>query len=575
MAVQPAEFTSASDSATPSSSARYTPVSDRTDDGPSYSHSRRPEKGSLRVQTDFGSADNTDLSEVFSDEDESYNGYNSGPELRENKPPRTGSSLEYSAAEESEVVKKFDRKLVPFLALLYLLSFLDRSNIGNAKIAGLTNDLDIPSWKYEWLLTAFYITYVLFEWMTLMYRLVPPHIYVSLCVCGWGLVASFQSLATSFGGMLILRILLGATEAAFGPGVPFYLSLFYKREELAFRIALFISAAPLATSFASTLAWVIVKLSHDGPIAPWRTLFLVEGFPSVVVAVFAWALIPDSPEKAHFLAPRERMVAELRLQRNRKAGTYQDPQKRKFNWQEVKKTLADPKAYITAFMFFSCNIAFSSMPVFLPTIIQDMGYSSLASQALSAPPFLVAFVVVLVTTYFSDRNRTRSPYIITHALLSSTSYLAIAATGHFHTHLSTKTHVVIRYLCVYPATSGFFSAISLILAWTMDNRVANEGKGTSVAILNIIGQCGPLLGTRLYPESDGPWYIRGMAVCSFFMLLVAVLAFALRIILHRANRAGSGDGMEIEMETHGEEREILMGDHGVDHVQEERFTYLL
>jgi len=128
MAVQPAEFTSASDSATPSSSARYTPVSDRTDDGPSYSHSRRPEKGSLRVQTDFGSADNTDISEIFSDGDESYNGYNSAPEIRENKPPRTGSSLEYSAAEESEVVKKFDRKLVPFLALLYLLSFLDRSS---------------------------------------------------------------------------------------------------------------------------------------------------------------------------------------------------------------------------------------------------------------------------------------------------------------------------------------------------------------------------------------------------------------------------------------------------------------
>ena len=204
-----------------------------------------------------------------------------------------------------------------------------------------------------------------------------------------------------------------------------------------------------------------------------------------------------------------------------------------------------------------------------------MGYSSLASQALSAPPFLVAFVVVLVTTYFSDRNRTRSPYLIIHALLSSISYLAIAATGHFHTHFSTKTHVVIRYLCIYPATSGFFSAISLILAWTMDNRVANEGKGTSVAILNLIGQCGPLLGTRLYPESDGPWYVRGMVVCSFFMLLVAFLAFGLRIILQRANRAGTGDGMDIEMETRGEEREVLMGDHGAEHIQEQRFTYLL
>ena len=186
--------------------------------------------------------------------------------------------------------------------------------------------------------------------MTLMYRLVPPHIYVSLCVCGWGLVVSFQSLTTSFSGMLVLRILLGITEAAFGPGVPFYLSLFYKREELAFRIALFISAAPLASSFASTLAWMIVKLSRDGPIAPWRMLFLVEGFPSVVVAVFAWAVVPDSPGKARFLAPRQRMVARLRLGDGRKEGVY-DESRGRFDWKEVRRTLLDPKAYITAVSF--------------------------------------------------------------------------------------------------------------------------------------------------------------------------------------------------------------------------------
>ena len=226
--------------------------------------------------------------------------------------------------------------------------------------------------------------------MTLMYRLVPPHIYVSLCVFGWGVVASLQSVATSFGGMVVLRILLGITEAAFGPGVPFYLSLFYKREELAFRIALFISAAPLASSFASSLAWVIVRLSRDGPIAPWRTLFLVEGFPSVIVAVFAWALIPDSPEKARFLVPRQRMVAHRRLGQGPRSEYFHEPRRQKFNWGEVRKTLSDPKAYITAvsllssvfvctlyvlltvqFMFFSCNVAFSSMPVFLPTIIQE------------------------------------------------------------------------------------------------------------------------------------------------------------------------------------------------------------
>jgi MFS family permease len=159
-------------------------------------------------------------------------------------------------------------------------------------------------------------------------------------------VASFQSLATSFEGLVILRALLGITEAAFGPGVPFYLSLFYQRDELAFRNGLFISAAPLATSFASSLAWFIVKVSSDGPISPWRALFLVEGFPSVIVAVFAWVLIPDSPGRARFLTRRQRVVARLRMEHGQT--DYRQSSSKSFNWREIAKTAADPKAYMAA-----------------------------------------------------------------------------------------------------------------------------------------------------------------------------------------------------------------------------------
>lgn len=189
-----------------------------------------------------------------------------------------------------------------------------------------------------------------------------------------------------------------------------------------------------------------------------------------------------------------------------------------------------------------------------------MGYSALTSQALSAPPYLVAFAVVLVTAYLSDRNRSRSPYLIMHALLSSLAYFAISATGYFHSYLTPEVHVLIRYLCVFPATSGFFSAITLIITWTMDNRVAKEGKGASVAILNVVGQCGPLLGTRLYPDSDGPWYVRGMAVCSFFMILVAILAVVLRVILRRSNSAAEQEPRNVGLGVGGvEEGERLMG----------------
>jgi MFS family permease len=297
----------------------------------------------------------------------------SEPDYRDTPQHAVSFATLYTSKEEKRVVKRLDRRLVLFLAFLYLLSFLDRSSewmvlfelfrleacdverlifcfssldIGNARIAGLADDLRLSSSQYEWLLTMFYITYIVFEWMTLMYRLVPPHIYISLCVCSWGLIASFQSLATSFWVLVILRALLGIAEAAFGPGVPFYLSLFYKREELALRIGFFISAAPLASSFAGSLAWLIVKLSSNGPIAPWRVLFLVEGFPSVIAAVFAWMIIPDTPESARFLTQREGKVAKIRLQHAAVRGY--ESMDQAFNWGAVREALSDPKSYITA-----------------------------------------------------------------------------------------------------------------------------------------------------------------------------------------------------------------------------------
>ena len=230
---------------------------------------------------------------------------------------------------------------------------------------------------------------------------------VAVCVASWALIASLQSLAFSFPSLLALRAALGIGEAAF-VGVPFYMSFFYKRDELAFRTGLFISAAPLATSFASSLAWVIINLGTKIPIASWRLLFLVEGFPSIIVAVFVFLYIPDNPQSARYLTPRERRVAQLRLRKD-KSNQDKDNGKRGLQWREIARTLIDPKSYLTALMFFCANVAFSSLPVFLPTIIEEMGYTALQSQALSAPPYLVAFVSVSTPTTSQSESQPSYP----------------------------------------------------------------------------------------------------------------------------------------------------------------------
>jgi MFS family permease len=437
----------------------------------------------------------------------------------------------YSVEEENRVKAKLDTRLVLFVAGLYLISFLDRSNIGNARLAGLVDDLHLSSNDYEWLLTSFYLMYILFEWMTICYQIFPAHIYISCCVCAWGVVASLQAIVTNFPTLVALRALLGIGEAAF-VGVPIYLSRFFRPEELAFRTGIFIAAAPLATSFASSLAWAIMSLGDvAGGIAKWRLLFLVEGFPACLIAIWAWDWLPDGPEEIWWLTPREQEIAALRMRSEvRSSSTSSARHKQPFQWSHITQTLSDPKAWLAATIFFACNVAFSSMPVFLPTIVSAMGFSARVSQGLSAPPFLFAFVVVLATAVLSDRMRDRSRLLMAHACLAALGYATLILPG-----IGLDFGPVIRYMAVFPICAGFFSAVTLLITWTVNNQRSDEGKGAGVALLNVIGQMGPLLGTRLYPDREGPFYLRGMAVCAMAMISAAVLTGLLRVLLKRDN----------------------------------------
>lgn len=175
-----------------------------------------------------------------------------------------------------------------------------------------------------------------------------------------------------------------------------------------------------------------------------------------------------------------------------------------------------------------------------------MGWSSLWSQALSAPPYLVSFGAVLFTAYVSDKRAARSPYIVLHATMACAGYLIIVLSGLL------GLPAWIRYLGLYPATAGFFSCITLIITWQLNNQDSDSKKGTGIAVLQFIGQCGPLLGTRLFPDEDAPLYGMGMTVCAVFMGIVALLALGLRWFLQRENEkrlklvfeadAGAGDG---------------------------------
>jgi cyanate permease len=177
-------------------------------------------------------------------------------------------------------------------------------------------------------------------------------------------------------------------------------------------------------------------------------------------------------------------------------------------------------------MYFSGNVAFSSLPVFLPKILADMGFSKVNAQGLTAPPFALSTITVIATTYIADRTQQRGIMIAILTAIGGIGYVILA----------TAKSVGARYFGVFLAAMGIFPAIGNVLPWVTNNQGSDSRRGVGIVILNVLGQCGPLLGTAMYPANEGPYYVKGQSVCAAFMFLFCFLALTLRTMLAWKNK---------------------------------------
>ncbi|KAI0468128.1 major facilitator superfamily domain-containing protein [Xylaria cf. heliscus] len=398
-----------------------------------------------------------------------------------------------------------------------MFAALDRGNIGNARIAGLEEDLHLDSSRYQWLINIYYIAYVLSLFGTLLWKVFPPHIIGASVIFGWGLVATVQASAHNWTGLMALRFLLGVFEASFGPGVIYLLSFFYLRHEVGFRCGIFASAAPLASTFAGALAYGIT--SGHSHLANWRLLFLVEGLPTILLAIVTFFFLPDSPEKARFLDPEEKEIVKSRAMHQ--VGMDSNARIGAIRLRDLGAVLIDWKAWLCALMYFSVNVSYSSLPVFLPTILKDMGYTAINAQGLSSPPSFAAFLCALMTTWVGDKTQQRCFVLFLTSVVGGAGYIILA----------TVEPVGVRYFATFLASAGVFSTIPNVLALTLNNQGSDTRRGMSIVLINLLGQTGPFLGTNIFPTRQSPRYVEGMSICAAFMFLSAVLALAQRYLL--------------------------------------------
>ncbi|KAL8904528.1 MAG: hypothetical protein Q9171_007016 [Xanthocarpia ochracea] len=447
------------------------------------------------------------------------------------EPPPDYPGVDTSGVDPKKVLLKMDLHLIPMLALLYLLSFLDRGNIGNARIEGLVESLNMTGPQYNWCLTVFFFTYCAFEVPSnLLLKRLRPSIWLPSIMVAWGTVMTLMGIVQDFKGLLIARIFLGVTEAGLYPGVAYYITMWYCRTEAQFRQAMFFSAASVAGAFSGLLAFAIAKMDGVGGYEGWRWIFILEGILTVVVAIIAFFTIYDFPETAKFLTEPERawVVHRLRYQGSKDSGQMV-AESEHFKWRYVREAFTDWQIYLGLWMYWGIVCPLYGTSLFLPTIIRELGYTSSTAQLLTVPIYITAAILAVIVAWFSDRSGQRSPYIFTCMCVITIGFIiCISASAHGGVPGVVYAGIFIAVCGIYPAFPGN-------VTWISNNLAGSYKRSAGMAIHIGMGNLAGAMASNFYRSSDGPKYILGHALELAFVAVGLCAVVGLRWNYGRIN----------------------------------------
>lgn len=337
-------------------------------------------------------------------------------------------------------------------------------------------------------------------------------------------------------GFFAARFVLGMTESGLFPGVVFYLSMWYRREEQHFRISLFFSAASLAGAFGGVLAWVrksssfllladmmsqgIAHMNGVGGLHGWRWIFILEGMLTVLVSLVAYFFVANYPSTATFLSEKERACVHARLEASNDA-----TRDEAFTWNNVSLALRDPKVWLYGLGFHTMSLPLYTLSLFLPTIIKDLGYTAAQAQLLTVPPYAVATITTLTVAIASERLKLRAPLIMGSASLAAIGYIILLS----------NTKIGVSYFGTILAAAGIYPATAIVLSWPANNVSGQTKRATANAMQISIGNLGAVLGTQLYRSTDGPRYFLGHGFALGYLCANVLVVGTLWAILKAEN----------------------------------------
>ncbi|KAF7357683.1 Retrograde regulation protein 2 [Mycena venus] len=348
---------------------------------------------------------------------------------------------------------KIDLLVMPALIIMYILNYLDRQNIAAAKLAAITTDLKLSAVQYQSCISLLFVGYILMQVPSniLVGKISRPATYICGAMAVWGVVSAATGAVQSFVGLLLCRFFLGFVEAVFFPGALYYLSMFYNRKQYTLRVALLYSGSQLGNAFGGLFAVAILKADGQHGIEGWRWLFIVEGVATVGIALILMLILPNSMATVTGLSTIERDWLAWNFESDQ---GQRDNKDELSGWKAFKMAAVDPKTYLLMGTLHMTYVA-ATVTSFFPSVVSTLGYSRNITYVLTAPPYLLCVVIMIINSIHSDRTQERYWHIVVPLVFTTISNIIAIST------LNTAA----RYVSMMMMPGSFYGATVVILSW--------------------------------------------------------------------------------------------------------------
>ncbi|KAE8234459.1 hypothetical protein CF326_g501 [Tilletia indica] len=465
-----------------------------------------------------------------------------------------GIGGERTGDDERKLVRKIDVAVGVPVFVLFLLSYLDRSNLGNALTSGLMDIDGFPKNGANVATSVFFVTYVVFETPSAMFfQLIGVRRAISAITVAWGITTLCTGFVTSYAGLLATRVVLGACESGFFPIFAVYLTFWYSRSEIGLRTSYLFVAAAVSGAFGGLLAAAIFNIPASSGRPPWAWLYFIEGAVTILAGIASYFILADDFEQAWFLDERERALMRTRDARNEyqsranaplekpgETGTVSpsldreaqslrpDHGKKKkdaYKWAEARLAFKDPKTWISATAQFGADSCLFAFATFLPSIIRTFNpsYSTIVIQLLTVPVYAFASITYVGAAVFTDRHGHRWAVMTISAILIIVGFAILLATN--------PRSFGPRYFATF-LTSLIYTIVGLNVSWLNMNNALSIKRSTASGIQLSLGNAGGILAGQIFRSTDAPAYTRGYATClglvgysmGAYVLMAVVLA---------------------------------------------------